>query len=60
MLRANSPPQRWWDRGSRSRHSSLDESTTDVMLAGNWTTIEDGRALLAGATVERGAVARYL
>ena len=35
-------------------------STTDVMLAGNWKTSRMVAHYSAGATAERGAVARYL
>ena len=34
--------------------------TTDVMLAGNWKTSRMVAHYFAGATAERGAVARYL
>ena len=45
-----------WRRSSRSRGAS----TTDVMLAGNWKTSRMVAHYSAGATAERGAVARYL
>ena len=35
-------------------------STTDVMLAGNWKTSWMVAHYAAGATADRGAVARYL
>ena len=44
----------------RPGSSSRGASTTDVMLAGNWKTSRMVAHYLAGATAERGAVARYL
>ena len=65
-----------WTRARRSRRSpdrrdrgvnqtetlptSRGASTTDVMLAGNWKTSRMVAHYSAGATAERGAVARYL
>ena len=46
--------------GLASELTSRGASTTDVMLAGNWKTSRMVAHYSAGATVERGAVARYL
>ena len=46
--------------GLASELTSRGASTTDVMLAGNWKTSRMLAHYSAGATAERGAVARYL
>ena len=46
--------------GLASELTSRGASTTDVMLAGNWKTSTMVAHYSAGATAERGAVARYL
>ena len=46
--------------GLASQLTSRGASTTDVMLAGNWKTSRMIAHYSAGATAERGAVARYL
>ena len=46
--------------GLASELTSQGASTTDVMLAGNWKTSRMVARYSAGATAERGAVARYL
>ena len=46
--------------GLASELTSQGASTTDVMLAGNWKTSRMVAHYSAGATAERGAVARYL
>ena len=46
--------------GLASELTSRGASTTDVMLAGNWKTPRMVAHYSAGATAERGAVARYL
>ena len=46
--------------GLVSELTSRGASTTDVMLAGNWKTPRMVAHYSAGATAERGAVARYL
>ena len=46
--------------GLASELTSRSASTTDVMLAGNWKTLRMVAHYSAGATAERGAVARYL
>ena len=46
--------------GLASELTSPGASTTDVMLAGNWKTSRMVAHYSAGATAERGAVARYL
>ena len=46
--------------GLASELTSRGASTTDVMLAGNWRTSRMVAHYSAGATAERGAVARYL
>ena len=46
--------------GLASELTSRGASTTDVMLAGNWKTSMMVAHYSAGATAERGAVARYL
>ena len=46
--------------GLASELTSRGASTTDVMLAGNWKTSRMMAHYSAGATAERGAVARYL
>ena len=46
--------------GLASELTRLGASTTDVMLAGNWKTSRMVAHYSAGATAERGAVARYL
>ena len=46
--------------GLASELTSRGASTTDVMLAGNWKTSRMVAHYSAGATDERGAVARYL
>ena len=46
--------------GLASELTSRGASTTDVMLAGNWKTSRMVAHYSAGATAERGAVARYL
>ena len=46
--------------GLASQLTSRGASTTDVMLAGNWKTSRMVAHYSAGATAERGAVARYL
>ena len=46
--------------GLASELTSRGASTTDVMLAGNWKTARMVAHYSAGATAERGAVARYL
>ena len=46
--------------GLASELTSWGASTTDVMLAGNWKTSRMVAHYSAGATAERGAVARYL
>ena len=46
--------------GLASELTSRGASTTDVMLAGNWKTSRLVTHYSAGATAERGAVARYL
>ena len=46
--------------GLASELTSRGASTTDVMLAGNWKTTRMVAHYSAGATTERGAVARYL
>ena len=45
--------------GPASELTSRGASTTDVMLAGNWKTSRMVAHYSAGATAERGAVARY-
>ena len=45
--------------GLASELTSRGASTTDVMLAGNWKTSRMVAHYSAGATAERGAVARY-
>ena len=46
--------------GLASELTSRGAVTTDVMLAGNWKTSRMVAHYSAGATAERGAVARYL
>ena len=46
--------------GLASELTSRGASTTDVTLAGNWKTSRMVAHYSAGATAERGAVARYL
>ena len=46
--------------GLASERTSRGASTTDVMLAGNWTTSRMVAHYSAGATAQRWAVARYL
>ena len=46
--------------GLASELTSRGASITDVMLAGNWRTSRMVAHYSAGATAERGAVARYL
>ena len=46
--------------GLATELSSRGASTTDVMLAGNWKTSRMVAHYSAPATVERGAVARYV
>ena len=46
--------------GLASELTARGASTTDVMLAGNWKTARMVAHYSAGATAERGAVARYL
>ena len=46
--------------GLASEPTRRGASTTDVMLAGNWKTSRMVAHYAAGATAERGAVARYL
>ena len=46
--------------GLASELTSRGASTTDVMLAGNWKTSRMVAHCSAGATAERGAVARHL
>ena len=46
--------------GLASELTSRGASTTDVMLAGNWKTSRMVAHYSAGATAERGALARYL
>ena len=46
--------------GLASELTSRGASTTAVMLAGNWKTSRMVAHYSAGATAERGAVARYL
>ena len=46
--------------GLASELTSRGASTADVMLAGNWKTSHMVAHYSAGATAERGAVARYL
>ena len=46
--------------GLASELTSRGASTTDVMLAGNWNTSRMVAHYSAGATADRGAVARYL
>ena len=46
--------------GLASELTSRGASTTDLMLAGNWKTSRMVAHYSAGATAERGAVARYL
>ena len=46
--------------GLASELTTRGASTTDVMLAGNWKTSRMVAHYSAGATAERGAVARYL
>ena len=46
--------------GLASELTSRGASTTDMMLAGNWKTSRMVAHYSAGATAERGAVARYL
>ena len=46
--------------GLASELTSRGASTTDVMLAGNWKTSRMVAHYSAGATADRGAVARYL
>ena len=46
--------------GLASELTSRGASTTDVMLAGSWKTSRMVAHYSAGATAERGAVARYL
>ena len=46
--------------GLASELTSRGASTTDVMLAGNWKSSRMVAHYSAGATAERGAVARYL
>ena len=55
MIR-NCPKCHRFDRGAASRGAS----TADVMRAGNWKTARMVAHYSAGATAERGAVARYL
>ena len=49
-----------WRIGLASELTSRGASTTDVILAGNWKTSRMVAHYSAGATAERGAVARYL
>ena len=46
--------------GCNKRLTSRGASTADVMLAGGWKTSRMVAHYAAGATAERGAVARYL
>ena len=46
--------------GLASELTSRSASTTSVMLAGNWKSSRMVAHYSAGATAERGAVARYL
>ena len=46
--------------GLASELTSRGASTANVMLAGNWKTARMVAHYSAGATAERGAVARYL
>ncbi|MYN65015.1 MAG: tyrosine-type recombinase/integrase [Acidobacteria bacterium] len=46
--------------GLASELTRCGASTTDVMRAGNWKTARMVAHYAAGATAERGAVARYL
>ena len=46
--------------GLASELTSRGASTTAVMLAGNWKSLRMVAHYSAGATAERGAVARYL
>ena len=46
--------------GLASELTARGASTTEVMLAGNWKTARMVAYYSAGATAERGAVARYL
>ena len=46
--------------GLASELTARGASTTEVMLAGNWRTARMVAHYSAGATAERGAVARYL
>ena len=46
--------------GLASELTARGASTTEVMLAGNWKTARMVAHYSAGATAERGAVARYL
>ena len=46
--------------GLASEFTACGASTSDVMLAGNWKSSRMVAHYSAGATAERGAVARYL
>ena len=46
--------------GLASELTARGASTTEVMLAGNWKTARMVAHYSAGATAERGAVAKYL
>ena len=46
--------------GLASELTARGASTTEVMLAGNWRTARMVAHYSAGATAERGAVAKYL
>ena len=50
----------WGRVGLASELTARGASTTEVMLAGNWKTARMVAHYSAGATAERGAVARYL
>ena len=58
----------WWNAklpldtrlGMATELTARGASTTEVMLAGNWRTSRMVAHYSAGATAERGAVAKYL
>ena len=47
-------------RAATAELTARGASTTEVMLAGNWKTARMVAHYSAGATAERGAVAKYL
>ena len=52
--------RRFTAAGIEARLTAHGASTTEVMLAGNWKTARMVAHYSAGATAERGAVAKYL